>query len=218
MCFNSQISIKTFLFGIFTLLIIYYNNLYSSHKIIEFKNPYTYFFMMSFIIMQLFEYLLWENINNLFINHLVSILGLLLLTIQPIASLTMLNNTQIKLRNKLIFIYSIPAFLYVLYQILTNHINTSISKIGHLKWNWTFDKNKFVNFFVYIFYLYFLYFSLFSNKYYNEIIITLPLFLIMYYFYYKDGSAGSLWCFSINIIMVYYLIKLIIVNLGIETI
>lgn len=213
MCINSQTSITTFLFGFFVLLLIYFNNVYSSHKIKEFNNNYSYFFIMSFITMQLFEFLLWENINNIFINNIISTLGLLLLAIQPIASLTLLNDSQIILRNKLITIYSIPACLYILYQILTNHVNTSISKKGFLKWNWTFDKNIYIRSFIYIFYLYFLYFSLISNKYYNEIIITLPLFLIMYYFFYKDGSAGSLWCLSVNLIMLYYLIKLIIINI-----
>lgn len=208
MCWNESISINTFLFGIIVLFSIYINNLYSSKNktFKEFDNPYIYFFMMSFITMQLYEYLLWKYLNNKIINQIVSILGLLLLSIQPIASLTMINN--INLRNKLIYIYSIPTFFYILYQLKINHVHTTVSKLGHLKWNWTYNKSKLFSFLIYIFYLFFLYFSLFINKYYSGIIITLPLFIIMYYLYYKDGTAGSLWCWSVNTVMVYYFIKL----------
>jgi len=210
MCWNESVSINTFLFGVFVLILIYITNHYHSnpdYKLKEFNNPYTYFFMMSFITMQLYEYLLWKYLNNRIINQIVSILGLLLLSIQPIASLTMLND--ITLRNKLITIYSIPACIYILYQLSINHVHTSISKLGHLKWNWT-SNTKLQTFIIYMFYLFFLYISLFINKYYSGIIISLPLFIIMYYFFYKDGSAGSLWCLSINTVMLYYFIRVIL--------
>ena len=88
MCWNESVSINTFLFGVFVLILIYITNHYHSnpdYKLKEFNNPYTYFFMMSFITMQLYEYLLWKYLNNRIINQIVSILGLLLLSIQPIA-------------------------------------------------------------------------------------------------------------------------------------
>ena len=208
MCFNESVSINTFLFGISVLSLIYINNRYSpsKYKINEFNNPYSYFFTMSFITMQFYEYLLWKHLNNKLINYFISILGLLLLSIQPIASLTLLND--INLRNNLILTYSIPTFIYISYQIKTNHVHTTISKLGHLKWNWTYNPSTLYSFFIYIFYLFFLYISLFINKYYSGIIITLPLFIIMYYLYYKDGTAGSLWCWSVNTVMIYYFIKL----------
>jgi hypothetical protein len=206
MCWNQYVSINTFLFGVFVLLLISFYNKYSNYKIDEFKNPYTYFFIMSFITMQFIEFVLWRNLDNNFINKLMSILGSLLLVIQPIASLTMLHN--IELRNKLLIIYSIPSFSYFIYKLLNKKFYTTISKNGHLKWNWASDINH--NFLFYLFYLFFLYFSLFINKNYMGILLTLPLFGLFYYLYYNDGSAGSLWCWSINIIMLYYLIKLLI--------
>jgi hypothetical protein len=209
MCWNENVSIYTFIFCISTLVLIYINNKYSEHKIEIFMNPYVYVFSISYITMQFFEFILWRNIDNYFINNLVSILGLLLLTIQPIASLSMLE--ILPLRNKLISIYSIPAFIYIIYQLKNKNINTSISKNGHLKWNWT-TNTKFFSLLVHMFYIFFLYFSLFYNKYYSGIFITLPLFIVMYYYYYKDGTAGSLWCWSINITMVYFLLKLIYIN------
>lgn len=206
MCWNEHVSINTFIFGIFVLLLIAFNNKYSNYKIKEFESLYTYFFMISFISMQFIEFVLWRNLDNNFINKLMSILGSLLLVIQPIASLTMLEN--INLRNKMILVYSVPAFIYFFYNVINRNIYTIVSKkTGHLKWNWI--PNDLIG---YIFYLFFLYFSLFVNKYYIGIILSSTLFAIFYYYYYKDGTAGSLWCWSVNIVMLYYLIKLLIAN------
>lgn len=207
MCWNQYISLNTFTFGVFVLLLIAFNNKYSNYKLKEFDNPYVYFFIMSFVSMQFIEFVLWRNLNNETMNRIMSVLGSLLLIIQPIASLTMLNN--INLRNKLLAIYSIPSLIFILYQLTNHNFSTTVSKSGHLKWNWTKSSKEFA-FFGYIFYLFFLYFSLYYNKNYIPIIVTLPLFFIMYYFFYKDGSAGSLWCWSVNIVMLYYLIKLLI--------
>jgi len=116
----------------------------------------------------------------------------------------MLEN--IDLRNKMILIYSIPAFVYFFYNIINKNIYTIVSKkTGHLKWNWIPTEV-----FGYLFYLFFLYFSLFVNRYYIGIVLSSILFAIFYYYYYTDGTAGSLWCWSVNIIMLYYLIKLLI--------
>jgi hypothetical protein len=153
--------------------------------------------------MQFIEFVLWRNLNNKFINKTMSILGSLLLVIQPIASLTMLEN--INLRNTMILIYSIPSFVYFFYTIINKNFDTIVSKTGHLKWNWIPT-----NILGYLFYLFFLYFSLFINRKYIGIILSLPLFALFYYYYYTDGTAGSLWCWSVNIIMLYYLIKLLI--------
>lgn len=206
MCWNQFVSINTFTFGVFVLLLIAFNNKYSTYKLVEFSNPYSYFFTLSVISMQLIEFFLWRNLNNESVNRLISIFGLLLILIQPIASLTLLSN--ITLRNKLITIYSIPSLIYFINQIHKKKFITTISKTGHLKWDWG-RSPKLFEIVGYIFYLFFLYFSIFYNKYYF-LIFTLPLFLITYYFYYKDGSAGSIWCWSANIIMIYLLIKLLI--------
>lgn len=157
--------------------------------------------------MQFIEFVLWRNLNDKLINNVMSILGSLLLVIQPIASLTMLKN--IDLRNKTILIYSIPAFGYFFYNINNQNIYTVLSKkTGHLKWNWIPNE-----LFGYLFYLFFLYFALFINRYYIGIILSSILFAIFYYYYYTDGTAGSLWCWSVNIVMLYYLIKLLFIHI-----
>lgn len=205
MCWNQDVSINTFLFGVFVLFLIAINNKYSKYKIAEFNNAFTYFFFMSFITMQFFEFLLWRNLDNPVMNNIISIAGAFLLIIQPIASLTMLEN--ITLRNKLLLLYSIPALSYFAYRVTTQKFNTTVSKSGHLAWKWGGPTD---NVFTHLFYLFFLYYSLFVNKHYFAIFLTLTLFVISYYTYYKEGSAGSMWCWLINIVMLYYLLKILI--------
>ena len=83
MCWNEYVSINTFVFGIFVLLLIAFNNKYSQYKIADFENPYLYFFIGSVISMQFIEFVLWRNLNNKSINKTMSILGSLLLGIHP---------------------------------------------------------------------------------------------------------------------------------------
>jgi hypothetical protein len=206
MCWNQYVSINTFVFGIFVLLLIAFNNKYSNYKIEFFNNIYAYLLVLSVISMQFIEFVLWRNLNNIRMNRIFSILGLLLLAIQPFCSLLLIRN-NIHLRNFLLTIYSIPTLLYLIYNILSNNnIHTTLSKSGHLRWDWnsTFFNNPIINFVVVMFYLFFIFYSFIYNKQYLTLLVLL-LFIILKYYYYKDGSASSLWCFYVNIIMVYFL-------------
>ena len=68
MCWNQYVSINTFVFSVFVLLLIMYNNKYSPYKIKELDNIYAYIFLMSFFTMQLIEFFLWRNLDNKELN------------------------------------------------------------------------------------------------------------------------------------------------------
>jgi hypothetical protein len=158
--------------------------------------------------MQFFEFLLWRNINNPLINNIVSTFGLILLAIQPFMSLLLINN--IKLRNNLLFIYSVPTLIFLIYTISTTNIHTKISKSGHLAWYWTNSNVPLLDIFALIFYLIFLFFPVIYNKYYTVLLFLLVFFIIKHY-YDKDKSSNSLWCFFVNIIMLYFLAQILLV-------
>ena len=206
MCWNQYISLNTFIFSAFVLLLIVYNNNYSPYKIDELNSIYAYFFLMSFFTMQLIEFFLWRNLNDKELNKLFSFLGALLLMLQPVASLMLLKN--IDFRNKILALYVIPSFSYFIYEIANRDFLTSVSKTGHLKWDWVDLKgNKQILFMCWLF---FLFFSIFYNKHYLGLAYTVALLIITLYSYKKDGSFGSLWCWSINSIMIYYAFNLLI--------
>ena len=209
MFWNEHVSINTFVFGIFCLILIAYNNAYSTYKIGFFKNGYTYLFMLSFLLMQLIEFFLWRNLNHVRINHLFSRIGYLLICIQPICSLFLIDN--IPLRNMLLLVYSIPTSIFMTYNFLHTNIHTVLSPSGHLAWRWTsYNEYKYLRGITELFYLIFLFFSFVYNEYY-----ILLGFLLMYmiYTYYlgKDGSQGSIWCLSINMSFLYFLIMLLVI-------
>jgi len=206
MCWNQYVSINTFIFSIFVLIFIAVNNKYSPYKIKEFDSIFVYLFFVSFILMQLIEFFIWRNLKNEKMNKLFSILGAFLLIIQPIASLMMLKNNILKM--KMIAIYSIPAFTYFIYQLKYHNFYTEVSKSGHLKWVWSIPNNK-ISIPV-IFYLYFLMYSVFKNKHYLLITYSIALLLLSYYLYVKDDTVTSIWCWSVNTLMLYFAFKLLI--------
>ena len=207
MCWNQYVSINTFIFSIFVLILIAFNNKYSPYKVKEFDSIFVYIFFISFISMQLIEFFIWRNLEDKKLNKLFSILGAFLLIIQPIASLMMLKNKKIRL--KMIAFYSIPAFIYFIYLLNFHNFYTELSQNGHMKWHWSISNNKIT--IPVIFYLYFLLYSIFVNKHYFLITYSLFLLLSLYYLYRRDESVNSLWCWAVNTLMLYFAIKLLIV-------
>jgi len=183
MCWNAEISLNTFLFSSAILILIIYNNTYTQYKVNFFNNIYAYLFLLSFIFMQLVEFFLWKNINNKKINHVLSVLGALLLLLQPAFSLMLISNG--KLRNILLLIYVIPAITFFIYLFVAVYILFAI-------------------------WLFFLVFSFFYEKQYLYIGFGLAFLILAFVIYNNDGSAKSIWCWSINIIMFILAIELLV--------
>lgn len=202
MCWNQHVSLNTFLFSSFVLILIIYNNYYTQYKIKELNNIWIYLFLFSFIFMQLIEFFIWRNINNKY-NKVFSIIAILLLIFQPIASLMMLKN--IELRNILLIIYLITAIPYSIYQFNTKNVYSSVSKSGHLKWSF-FN----VNIFILLSWLFFFTFSLFYEKKWVGVIFAFSLLIFSLINYTNDQTLGSMWCWIVNSSMIYYAIYLLI--------
>ena len=174
MCWNEHISLNTFLFSSFVLLLIAYNNTYTQYKIEYFDSVWIYIFYVSFISMQLIEFFIWRNIDNKFYNHIFSTMAAMLLFIQPLISLMLLPN--IPLRTNLLSAYSALFIPYFTYKYITNNMKSQISNKGHLVW------------------LFFFLFSFYYTRSIRTIIFGIVLLVISGYNYYKDKSIGSMWC------------------------
>jgi len=207
MCWNKNVSFNTFIFSISVLLLIMYNNAYTPYKIKELNNKWVYLFFLSFIFMQFIEYFIWTNINNPFYNTFFSIMALLLLGLQPIASLLMLKNNTVKMR--MILLYILIFLPFSLYNYFSNiHINSTISSMKHLQWNLITNKNINSNILFGIWVFFFL-FSFIYDKQYTPFAFAFILLSLTKIFYYKDGSIGSMWCWVVNSIFIYYAIYLL---------
>ena len=209
MCWNSSVSLNTFLFSISSLLLIIYNNTFTQYKIQEINSFWVYIFFLSFILMQLIEYFIWNHLNNKSFNKILTILAFILLGIQPMCSLMIINNKNV--RNMLLFIY---VFLLLICTLLINDklfFYTIVDKERHLYWN--FYKNyNIIYFILFLIYFFFLLIGLFIEKKYAILIIGTLSFIFVYLKYLNSGeqSFKSVWCWSVNLIMLYYIIYLII--------
>lgn len=197
MCWNQYISLNTYVFSMGMLLLMIYNNNYTPYKVNV--NVYGYFFIVSFCSMQLIEYFLWRNLENKKLNYLYSLLGQLLVTLQPIASLLLLSNTILKIL--MIVVYSI----FVIGVFFTHKkVFKTTTQNGHLKWSWVP-----VQYYVYLTWLFFLMFSFVMNHHYIAVLVALFLFAITI-FTAPEGSGGSLWCWTINFSMIFYAMYLLL--------
>ena len=133
MCWNKDISLNTFLFSSFVLLLIIYNNTYTQYKIKELDNIWAYLFFVSFILMQLIEYFIWRNVNDPIYNNLFSIMATLLLIMQPIASAMLITNNTV--RTNILSLYLVLTIPLTIYRLFTKKINSTVSPLNHLKWN-----------------------------------------------------------------------------------
>ena len=204
MCWNAEVSLNTFLFSAFALSLIIYNNAYTKYKIQALNNMWIYVFIASVISMQLIEFFIWRNIDNAYYNHRFSIMAVLVLLIQPAASLMTMSN--IPLRNALLVAYLLGAIPYSIYNFTMKHVNTVISKGGHLQW-----KFFTADIFVWIFWLFFFLFAfVYEGKWFGFSFAVLML-LIVYMNYRSDRTIGSMWCWVINSFLLFYLVYLLIV-------
>jgi hypothetical protein len=201
MCWNAEVSLNTFLFSSFVMLLIIYNNNYTQYKVqfIEgLNNIWAYIFMFSFIFMQLIEFFIWKNINNPGLNSFFSILATILLLIQPIASIMLLQN---EMRLYFLIPYLLLIIPIVLYNFFTKKINSSVSKFNHLQWNTLLFPGNPITIFIWLFF--FLFPLLYRGSTLGFLFSSLTLLVVMYNFY-KDRSFGSMWCWVVNSLMIYF--------------
>jgi hypothetical protein len=203
MCWNQTVSLNTFVFSFFVLLLIIYNNAFTKYKIQELNSIWVYLFLMSFIFMQLIEFFIWRNINNKYYNNLFSILATCLLISQPIFSVMMLSN--INLRNILVIVYLLIALPYSIYKFSTKKIYTFVGKSGHLKWDF-FD----ASFFIMLIWCSFFFFSFIYDKKWLGFLFGIFTLYFMYLTYKKDETMWSMWCWIVNSIMIYFAFYLLI--------
>ena len=199
MCWNSQVSLNTFLFS-FSVLILIYINRNGKYRLENFHNKYVYLFFFSIIAIQLFEYFLWKNIDNKKMNRLLSIIGLIIILSQPFFSILTFEDKNKK--NKYLLFYLFFILCIILFTLKKINFSTSV-KNGHLQWNWL--KLSCLGFFMYMYLL----FIPLSNI--NRIYGLSLLFLSLYN-YNNDNTWGSMWCYWSNIVFLFFLVTILIIK------
>jgi len=199
MCWNKEVSLNTFLFSSFVFLLILYNNKYTSYKIPEFNRFWICAFIGIVISMQLVEYFIWSNIDNIFYNKLFTFLAMIVIFLQPITTIMNIDDNIAKRLLMISYLLIMVPFGFFNYN---KNMYSTLSKNGHLKWNLinndnTFSKIKFSWFFFFLF-------PLFYQKHNVGLMFGLLTLVVIYYNYMNDGSVESMWCWIVNTVMLYY--------------
>jgi len=184
MCWNTEVSLNTFLFSLFGILFAYFNNVIGGFETL-------YYF--SFSSMQLLEYFTWKNLSDRKMNAFLSKVGLFLVFIQ--IPLFILHQPNVKSNIKMVLV-----ILYLMFSLFVKShysIDFSMKKAvnGHLAWNW-------LNFpaHIIIIYLSFILGLLFYEKEYLKFIIYFVVIFAIYYTYNNTNTWGSLWCWISNVL------------------
>jgi hypothetical protein len=200
MCWNKEVSLNTFLFSSFVFLLILYNNKYTFYKIPEFNKFWICAFMSIVILMQLVEYFIWSNIDNIFYNKLFTFLAMLIIFCQPITTIMNIDNEKIK---KILLISYLGLMIPFGLMNYNKNIYSTVSSNKHLNWNLINHENKFGKIIIFIWILFFL-FPLFYQGHQLGFLFGVLTLIITIYNYINDNTMESMWCWIVNSIMIYY--------------
>lgn len=176
MCYNAQVSLNTFLLGMFAMYFQY-----------DKKNPWILLFWFSFISVQLCEYFIWKNLHNVPKNRFYSQMTMLCILLQPVFAI---KSAHLRHENKWLG-------AYVLFCVLSIMIFSPTPKRGpisvvasnkHLIWKWSMYPMWICMIWV---------FFLIAPMWYRNIsvgLFTLLTLMISIWTYYRDGTWQSMWC------------------------
>jgi len=209
MCWNADISINTFLFSCFALSFIYLTNTYTKYKTPSFDHPLVYLFFGFVVSMQLIEYFVWKNLNNNRVNTLLSKLISANVMIQPFILMWMIESSLI--RYTILGLYVLSVVLFRLYKVFLSPFmfHTSVYN-GHLKWDWI--KTTGLEGAMQLIYLAFYLAALLLIQ--NPVLTLFGLvtMIVSFFFYFKDGTFGSMWCWVINLFLLYFIVHILLIQ------
>lgn len=203
MCWNSQVSMNTFIFSMFGILFALYNK----------YSPFIILLLFSFSIMQLIEFGIWKSIDmkNIFYNKVFTLCGVIAVLFQPVASILLLYPTNLKLTLIFLCIYlAIIVYTVASLKLKVNEIYSYVGKNGHLVWSWATKSN--INILLFITYFTFIFVPLILSKNYTIFIISLVILLLSFYFFFKYDTWGTMWCWAANIVVLILVAKILFID------
>jgi len=210
MCWNPDISLNTFLFACLALFFIFLTNTFTKYKTKTFDNPLVYLFLLEVAAMQLIEFFLWRNLKNKSLNELLSKIASFFVFIQPLTLMMMISNIMIKYT--IVFSYLIFVIAYFGYRGIYNPIifHTSIGTNGHLSWEWMNYKG-YENIFLFIGLIFYIIPALLINNFFIALFLIISLIISLFY-YFKYNTFGTMWCWSFNLFLLYFIINILIIK------
>ena len=195
MCWNAEVSLQSFLFGLIGIIIGWIYGL---------SFPLLLFFF-TIVCMQLFEFIIWSFIDNQQVRFITSLVAVSLLALQPIASILILYPKPIMYKLLYTYILLITITNIYLWSNLDKPLNELYDmypgKNGHLVWNWL-QKDKYT-FLCLVVYMIFLFTPLIISKNWTFIVYGLISLIVSMYSFWREGTWGSMWCWLVNLSVIF---------------
>jgi|UniRef100_A0A6C0LG72 hypothetical protein len=195
MCWNAEVSLNSFIFGVISFIIT------MSMNTIDYKYLLLPLTVSS---MQLVEYFAWKNINNKEAMAIISLMGMSLILLQIlIINITVLHGKELTLTLTLIITLILLTSLAILtYVINNNKLRMEKGVNGHLVWHWADIP---IPLLIIILSFYFVAAFMNNGKFKLIIILAFILLLISLYSYYKYKTWGSMWCYYANFGWIFFI-------------
>jgi len=187
MCWNANVSLNTYIFGLFATMFGYLNN----------KITFTgLLFTQTWLSMQLIEYFIW---NKTFSNRTLSQIAFVFVACQPLFGILSISNS---ISNANFIKYGVLVS-YACFAIITmtTHpwskidFTSTPAANGHLAWNWL----KYPNTSLLIWFM-FLSIKFIVNKEWFILSLVTVSAALTYSLYHKTFTWGSLWCWACNFV------------------
>jgi hypothetical protein len=159
--------------------------------------------------MQLIEFFLWRNLQDKSLNRLFTEIATVNITFQPLILMLMIEPPLT--RYVMLGLYALFIVGYQWYKTFVNpfHFHTSVYK-GHLKWDWADVKGVEQIAHFYYLALYVAAFLLLRNPLLT--LFGLTSMFLTFYLYFKDGTFGSMWCWLLNLFLLYFVVNLLLIQ------
>jgi hypothetical protein len=186
MCWNADVSLKTYLLGM-TLAA------FSKYK--GSVDNATWIFLILFTHMQLVEYFLWKNMENPKQLELWSKIGSILIVSQPLFLMNMMKDSRLKWQLMAAYLVVVGGW----FALKTKQFETRVGSNGHLEWNW-FPTDSWgvvwaISWFV----------PLILSQNYKLLFLALAGFIPSVYYYLKYKTWGTMWCWISVFVWIFYI-------------
>lgn len=199
MCWSAQVSLNTFLVGLFGFTFALANGA---------ELPLL-FFMLCFTTIQLAEYFIWNNLNVPYWNTFYSWIGILILFLEVLFAISLMKHSIIKWGLLIGFlIYSL-----IVWQFFIEKPYTKVGSDGHLQWKWVKKYSPIIA----LIWLFFFLSPIFLSGHYIAGSVAILTLLISIIAYYRTGTVSSMWCWIANISWL-FIIGLVALNICIDNI
>lgn len=185
MCWSARVSLNTYIVALFGTIFALANGV----------SPQLVLFMHWFSLIQLVEFFIWRNINNEYWNFVFSTIGIGVIFVEPLLSMSFMSPGLA--RNLLAAAYILFCLVLVLPQIPWRPHSIKAAN-GHLKWKWMPFTNSYTTKMILLIWSVFFLIPLVYAKMWQALMLGSLILLISTAAYMRGGTIASMWCWLAN--------------------